>query len=418
MFTRFFYGFLIFFSLVALYSLHSVSSRDPTSVFFNPRVGYAPAYSTIRKQEAETFIHATTNTTERPHTQSSNTPKKLCVGIPSIARRGARYLRVAVGSLLDGLTPTERDDIYFIVFIPHSDPTVHPAYNEHWLADLTDEILVYNDLLPVQAERIKDWEKEGGLYKEKGIFDYSYLLKACYRQETPYIAMFEDDIVAMDGWYHRTVAAIEEAETRSALKKASPSFLYLRLFFTEEFLGWNSEFWFTYLFCSIVVFSLSTGPLVYLRSKSPNLKRHLSDRILLIFCGLIVALIGLFFALGRVTVLPLSAGVNEMPKYGCCSQGFVFPREKAMNLGKFFEERKAGFVDVLTEDYADRNKELRWAIMPSVIQHVGRKSSKVDDYGPMSKFGMTVAEKIWNFGFERYNADELRREHWRATHSG
>lgn len=24
---------------------------------------------------------------------------------------------------------------------------------------------------------------------------------------------------------------------------------------------------------------------------------------------------------------PLSPGVHEMPKFGCCSQGFIFPRQ-------------------------------------------------------------------------------------------
>ena len=128
------------------------------------------------------------------------------------------------------------------------------------------------------------------------------------------------------------------------------------------------------------------------------------------------ALILVFFSLGRVTVLPLPAGVNEMPKYGCCSQGFVFPREQALTLVGFLEEKKFGFVDVLTEEFADTNGELRWAITPSVIQHVGRKSSKVDDYGPKSKHGLSVAEEIWNFAFERYDAEELRQEHWHATH--
>ena len=45
------------------------------------------------------------------------------------------------------------------------------------------------------------------------------------------------------------------------------------------------------------------------------------------------------------------------------------------------------------------------------MQHVGRKSSKVDDYGAMSKYGMSVAEKIWSFGFEGYDEGVLRREH-------
>jgi hypothetical protein len=373
-------------------------------------VGYAPTYSNVRKEQAESFIASVANGTINTESIPKNGHKKLCVGIPSIARKGARYLRVAVGSLLEGLTPEERSEIYFTVFIPHSDPTIHPAYTEQWLPNLANEVLEYN-VSDEQMKHIKEMEKEGGLYREKGLYDYSYLIKACYKQETSYIAMLEDDTIAMDGWYHRTMAAVEDAERQSALKKASPDFLYLRLFYTEEFLGWNSEDWKTYAVYSTFFLVVPMVLLGILRSASPILKRHLTSRILILTLPLSLLVILAFFSLGRATVLPLPAGVNEMPKYGCCSQGFVFPREKAMTLVHWFEEKRYGFVDVLTEEYADKEGELRWAITPSVIQHVGRKSSKVDDYGKDSKFGMSVAEKIWNFGFERYKAGELREEH-------
>lgn len=403
-------AFFIFAALYVTYCLHSLSSRDPTSIFFNPRTGYKPSYSAIRAEQAETFIATAGNHSAIAPNPSTGVQKKLCVGIPSIARKGARYLRTAVGSLLQGLSPEERAEIHLIVFIPHSDPTIHPAYTEQWLPNLADDILVY-DVDDRQMQHIKEMEAEGGLYREKGLYDYSYLLRACYAQATPYIAIFEDDIVAMDGWYHRTQAALEQAEALSALKKATPEFLYLRLFHTEEFFGWNSEEWFTYLVYSALFVGLVVAVLAALRRVGPHGRRIIPDRVVLASFPTCVAVILVFFSLGRVTVRPAPTGVVEMPKYGCCSQGFVFPREKAMTLVKWFEEKKVGFVDVLTEEYADQHGELRWAIMPSVIQHVGRKSSKVDDYGPESKHGLSVAEKIWNFRFERYNPLQLKKEH-------
>lgn len=425
--------------LVAAYYFHQVSSRDPTSLFFNPRQAYAPAYSTVRQEEAEAFVLAAANAPEYSIFKPTHAPrhKRLCVGIPSVSRKGAEYLRTAVGSLLEGLTPKERDDIHLIVFIPHTDPDVHPAYSETWLSNLTDEVLVY-DLPQDQMEHIAQLEKDAGLFREKGLFDYAHLMKACYTQETPYITMFEDDVIAMDGWYHRTVAALKQAETLSALKKASwdckeehpffkmqlrPAYfvivLYLRLFYTEEFLGWNSEDWPSYLTWSVFFVTVPAATLALVRPYSLVLKKLLSNRVILGFCGICLPpLIALFFAAGKVTVLPLPTGVNEMSNHGCCSQGLVFPREKAMTLVQWFEMKKIGFVDVLTEEYADQHGELRWALTPSVIQHIGRKSSKLDDFGPSSKYQMSVAEKIWNFAFERNNAADLRREHIDATQKG
>ena len=402
---------LLFFALVTIYSIHSVTSRDPTSAFFSPRTGYAPKYSAVRKQQAENFVATTANNSYYVNAKTDNPKgKKLCVGIPSIARNGARYLRDTVGSLLEGLTLDERSDIHFVVFIPHTDPTVHPAYTEDWLPALVDEVLTY-DLPEDQMNHVKQMEEEGGLYLEKGIFDYNYIVKACHKEEIPYIAIFEDDIVAMDGWYHRTLAAITEAEMLSALKKTSPDFLYLRLFYTEQFLGWNSENWLTYVVYSSAVFVALVTVFAYFRTKTVEAHWVLTNKASLAWCSLCVVLIALYFALGRATVLPLPAGVNYMPQFGCCAQGFVFPRNKAIELVHYLEERRVGFVDVLTEEYADENEELRWAITPSVIQHVGRKSSKLDSAGPQGKHGLSVAETIWNFAFERYKPEQLRREH-------
>jgi len=113
-------------------------------------------------------------------------------------------------------------------------------------------------------------------------------------------------------------------------------------------------------------------------------------------------------------MVPLPHGINEMNNFGCCSQGLVFPHDKALDLIQWYETKKVGFVDVLTEDYADQNHETRWALTPSVLQHVGRKSSKGDDFGKNAKYHMSVAEKIWNFGFEKMDAKRLRDEHARV----
>lgn len=83
----------------------------------------------------------------------------------------------------------------------------------------------------------------------------------------------------------------------------------------------------------------------------------------------------------------------------------------------WYETKKIGFVDMLTEEYADRHGELRLALTPSVIQHIGRKSSKGDDFGAGSKYHKSVAEKLWNFAFEQSSATDLREEHSRVVNT-
>ncbi|KAL1304364.1 hypothetical protein AAFC00_003367 [Neodothiora populina] len=402
--------------LVAVFSLHAVSLRDPTSLFFNPDRAYEPSYSAVRQEEAEAFVFAAQNASlAKVDNGHGLQQKKLCAGIPSVARDGASYLRTAVESLIDGLTAEERDSIYFIVFIPHTDATMHPAYQEDWLSSLLDRILLY-DPPEDKMQHIISLERDAGLFREKGLLDHTYLLKACYAKETPYVAMFEDDILAMDGWYHRTLAGLEEAESRSARSRTSRDFLYLRLFYTEEFLGWNSEHWRIYLSWSLLTMTVLVTSLSLVRCIFPAGRKVLSQQVPYIICGVCLPLsILLFFAAGKVTVLPLPIGINEMNNYGCCSQGLVFSRSKAEELSAWFETKKIGFVDMLTEEYADQYDELRWALTPSVVQHIGRKSSKGDDFGSAAKHHRSVAEKLWNFAFENNNAAVLKQEHLHAV---
>lgn len=381
--------------------IHEVSRRDPTSVFFNPRIGYAPRYSLIRRQQALDFVALAHNTSSDVPEPSSATQKKVCVGIPSIARENGGYLRETVGSLLAGLTADERAEIYFTVFIPHSSPAVHPSYGEAWLHSLADEVLTY-DVSENEVRHIKDMEEnDGPEYREKGLYDYRYLLQHCAQQHTTYIAIFEDDVVAMQGWYARAIEGLEQAERKSALMHASVEFLYLRLFYTEEFLGWNTEHWPTYLFWSAVVFAVPMAVLILLR-KRDSIAR-LNDRVLGLAAVVLICTIALYFLVGRITVAPLPAGVSLMSNFGCCSQALVFPRGRALMLTTYMADRVKGAPDVLIEEYANERKELRWAITPSVVQHIGRKSSKMDDFGEMSKYGMSVAEKIWSFRFEDWD---------------
>jgi hypothetical protein len=190
----------------------------------------------------------------------------------------------------------------------------------------------------------------------------------------------------------------------------------MRLFYTEEFLGWNVEELPHYLFWSLLWVSIPGIVLLFIRQSYPTMRKSLPNRTILVACGLYIPLcIFLYFATGRVTVAPLPVGLNEMNRFGCCSQGFVFPRTKANDLIHWYESKRVGFVDMLTEEYADLKHENRLALTPSVLQHVGRRSSKGDDFGENSKYHMSVAEKLWNFRFEKNDPKALHEEHLHAA---
>lgn len=339
-----------------------------------------------------------------PYRNSVDSPwPSLCVGILSAARE-PRYLDVTVGSLLDGLTSDERHELHLLALLPHSDPTKHSAYREPWLHNLVDEVIHYNTS-KAQSDHITALENEEAPFREKGLFDYGSLVDACLdRTDAPYIAIFEDDIVAAPDRYRETLAGLAKCELElSRARDRSQELLYLRLFYTEQFLGWNSEDWLEHGLWSSLVIGASWIMLLYARLWHNGVKRLLMSRVVTTACiGATPLLVLLFFAVGRTTLLPLSPGVSVMNKYGCCSQALVFPRASAQDLVLWFQESRIGFVDVLIEEYGDRNPSRdRFALIPPVIQHVGRRSSKNTESDEPSANGLSAAERIWSFEFER-----------------
>lgn len=191
------------------------SSRDPGSIFFDPTKAYDPIYSTIRLEQAASFIDRANNATGPQKSRVSGQPK-LCLGIAIIARKGASYFQATVGTFLEGLSEEERAIIHLILFIAHTDPLQHPAYEEPWLDKLADQVLLYNaSEVDINYLRSLETEKAKIVGREKVLFDYIYLLKACASVDTPYVIMLEDDLVALDGWYHRTQAALASAEEQT-----------------------------------------------------------------------------------------------------------------------------------------------------------------------------------------------------------
>jgi hypothetical protein len=184
---------------------------------FDLETGFERTYSAVRLIEAQAFINASAT---KPFRRTASSSPFLCIGMLTLARpSGDVYFRDAIASLLAGLTQEERDELYVIPFVTHTDPKEHPAYGEAWLDNVVDGMLTYgtskilttkelNHIKDLEAERKKTEQPD----REKHLFDYSLLMKTCAAEKASYIAMFEDDILALDGWYHRTKSGLQEIE--------------------------------------------------------------------------------------------------------------------------------------------------------------------------------------------------------------
>lgn len=221
--------------LIALLCVSRSTSWDPGSWFFDPGTAYRPQYTTVRSVQAERFIVAAEAAPPFQWSKTQPEPPELCVENLSIAREGVDCLCTTVDSLLEGLSQQERDGIHLIVFLAQSDPVVHPATHQLWLKNLADEILGYG-VSNEQLAHAVEMENDQALVREKGLFDYIYLLKACLRTNTSHIAMFEDDV--KESCYACT--AVSKATTLKVQQPLlAPAYLsrILRLLLPHSLLG-------------------------------------------------------------------------------------------------------------------------------------------------------------------------------------
>jgi hypothetical protein len=206
--------------LLACNYARSCFYRDPTSLFFDPARAYRQLYSTTRRHEADVFINASAT---KPFLRSSQDLPLLCVGMLTVARpSGDVYFSTSVGSLLAGLTPVERNAIHFAPFVGHTNASKHPSYTEPWLGNLADRVLTYNNSRFTSEEQYihvqeleRERERTGVPDREKHMYDYLQMLKECYSVEAKYIAIIEDDVLALDGWFHRTRRGLEDVEKQT-----------------------------------------------------------------------------------------------------------------------------------------------------------------------------------------------------------
>lgn len=214
---------LLYFGL-ELYG-HARYWRDPHSPYFDNEKAWQSRYSDTRSEEANAFLDHHINTTFRRSEEVASLKPRICLGMLTVARPdGVMYFPTSLGSVLAGLTQKERDELYVMPFITHTDPTRHPAYNEPWLEHITDRILLYNETDIEKYRHIVELEKErdrtGTPDREKHLSDYTYLMRQCGATGADYVLMMEDDVVALDGWFHRAKDGLIEAEEKTLLSRA------------------------------------------------------------------------------------------------------------------------------------------------------------------------------------------------------
>ncbi|RBR04597.1 uncharacterized protein FIESC28_11524 [Fusarium coffeatum] len=402
-------GFWLIWFIALLWSYRN-GYDDPSSFFYKSRIAFDRRFSAAREIQVDEYLEREiypVKHKQRTEVQVDN--EFLCIGIPSINRTTSAFLAHTVGSLVDTLTPNERNQIHIVVLLADKDPKKHFAYGQDWLFGLADDVLVYsNDTSDANAGPDLDYKVLPHDIRGMGRsddrvenirLDHSVLFEACRQRDPTYFALIEDDIIASPDWFTRFKKGVIEVEQRAT--DAHQDWMYLRLFYSEIFMGWNNEEIFDYLKVVILGYTGLIGCLLLaLRCRQ---RRHAGSFASKDFAQTVALLLGLWipaclalaFVTGRISLHRLftqTPTVREMPRYGCCAQGLVFPNHHLGDLQDFLREPPYQFPgDMIMEDYARDHQLTKWALDPSVMQHVGLVESSD---GPRRA-------EVWNFSFER-----------------
>ncbi|RDW82956.1 transmembrane protein [Coleophoma crateriformis] len=372
--------------------------RNPHSAFFQSEHVYDLQYSNYRKQQALEYI--ADNGAEDTPQHNLASPPEVCAAFVTV-KREIQYVEAAIGSLLEGLTGEERENLHAYVLFANSDPTIHPTYSQPWLRKMVDSAEGYNVSVEV-LDHLRELEAARNFY-EKGVFDYTYALDHCYQVGSPYIVMLEDDIILADGWMAKARQALLEVEAQSHEEKRN--WIYLRLFYTETSMSWqDTDFWYGHMPFTFLLAVLATFcSLILVRINFPSSRRHLDNWTVLALSAVSTpAFVALLFMVGKYSLFP-PLGVFELNKYGCCTQALVFPRPEVPALTKYLRGIGTGQTDTMIENYADQQKLGRFALAPQQAQHVGLQSSRDNT--------LINSQSTWAFSFETYDPQQLKAEH-------
>lgn len=363
-------------ALFVFFYLYGVNHfyRDPGSIFYNPSRAFERSYSVHREAEAIAFRNGTfTNGPTAAPIWKTGTSPTICAAIVTISRDTGNQdaphpLELTITSALAGLTKLEREDLDLRVYFANTNPSEHPLWKTP-LIDLVDKsVTAKNTVSPLQFNELRELEASKS-FVTKASLDFSYALEDCHRSSSsPYIAIFEGDILVADGWFARTRVAL-----RDIVRREKDEWLDLRLFNQERSLGWASN---KLLGNNVpyIAFGLSATFLClsllfrrYLRVQGLS-----TSTVLFICCIFIPLLTMTFFQAGKSSMVPPLSGVS-VQSWGCCTQGIVIQRDQVPALIEELRGKATSKpADVTIIHYAQANNLKRYVLNPVQVQHLGQ----------------------------------------------
>ncbi len=85
----------------------------------------------------------------------------------TVRREPKQYIDQAIGSMLEGLSYAEKEDLFVFVLFANGDPSIHPTWNATWLRAAVDFATTY-EVGEEELARLREMEEKYD-FQQKGI---------------------------------------------------------------------------------------------------------------------------------------------------------------------------------------------------------------------------------------------------------
>lgn len=99
---------------------------------------------------------------------SSKVDPLICVAVVTVKRGEDDYFDASIGSLLDGLEPSERRALWLNVIFADTNATRHPSWKQRWIERLADGTDAYDRVEEGELAYLRELEGLGKI-QEKGV---------------------------------------------------------------------------------------------------------------------------------------------------------------------------------------------------------------------------------------------------------
>ncbi|KAK9710062.1 hypothetical protein K7432_008663 [Basidiobolus ranarum] len=316
-----------------------------------------------RIQEAEKFIQNLPSRNTPPVFAINPHGLDVCIGIlPS--NHPENFLQVAevtIGSLFDTFTAEDRSRIHVTLFLPETGSKAHLEATKGY-SHLLNSVLLYPEQgyqkivsldNPVASSGGQEYNRN-----TKEIFEYAHILQHCDAKRPMYTLILRD-VVATRDWFRQLELALASVNYRD-------DWLYMRMFYSEELLGFHlrDSLWiFLYISASIVLFKWMLHRFL---PGHPNYHTFLTISLVLLICLIP-------WSIGRQNLFPISSGASELPN-GCCTEAVVYNQNHIPALLSSLLDHESSHIRPLTSRLsqfatAQQLRQLAWT--PSAFQAVG-----------------------------------------------